>query len=168
MVFTVILAIVLVAAAVVGWHKGAIRQIGSIAAVVGALVVCRSFGHLVVPMVGDWLGVNEAGQSAWSDYSATMLAYAGLFMASWLVVWLLTRMIHQAINLVHLGIINSIGGSIFLVAKWALVASVILNLLKVVQPDAAIFHNLTGWQAWLTGVVSDFAPWLWGCLGIQL
>lgn len=168
MVFTVILAILLAAAAVVGWHKGAIKQIGSIAAVVGALIVCRSFGHLVVPLVAGWLGVDEAGQSAWSDYSATTLAYAALFMVSWLIVWLLTRMLHEAINLVHLGIINRIGGAAFLVAKWALVASVILNLLRVVQPDAALFSASQGWQAWLLGMVIDFAPWLWGYLGIHL
>lgn len=170
-VFTVILAIVLVAAAIVGWHKGAIAQIGSIAAVVGALIVCRSFGPMVVPMVSGWLGVDEAGQSAWSDYSASLLAYAAVFMIAWLLVWMLTRMIRNAIHLVHLGVIDRLGGSIFLVAKWVLVGSILLNLLKVVQPDAAVFAHTAAsqpWQAPLVDAVLAFAPWLWGWLGINL
>lgn len=170
-VFAVILAIVLVAAAIVGWNKGAIAQIGSIAAVVGALIVCRSFGPMAVPLVAGWLGVDEPGQSAWSDYSATLLAYAGIFMIAWLLVWMLTRMLRQAIHLVHLGVIDRLGGSVFLVAKWVLVGSILLNLLKIVQPDAAVFAHAAGsppWQAPLVDAVMAFAPWLWGCLGINL
>lgn len=169
-VFAVILAVVLVAAALVGWHKGAITQIGSIAAVVGALIVCRSFGHLVVPMTARWLGVDETGQSAWSDYSATMLAYAAMFMLTWLTVWLLTRMIRQALHIAHLGVVDRAAGSLFLMGKWALVASIIVNLLQVVQPDAALFKAAEqgGWQAPLLDAILAFAPWLWGCLGINL
>lgn len=171
MVFAVILAIVLVAAAIVGWNKGAIAQMGSIAAVVAALVVCRSFGGMAVPLVARWLGVDEPGQSAWSDYSATLLAYAGMFMLAWLLVWTLTRMIRRAIHLVHLGVVDRLGGSLFLVGKWVLVASVLLNLLMIVQPDAAVFavtDSTPPWQAPLVDAVLAFAPWLWGCLGINL
>lgn len=170
MVFAVILIVVLAAAAIVGWHKGAIAQIGSIAAVVGALIVCRSFGHLAVPMVGQWLGIDEPGQSSVSDYSATLLAYAGLFMIAWLLIWLLTRMLRQAIHLVHLGIIDRVAGAVFLCGKWILVGSILLNLLKVVQPDAAVFHpaGAADWQQPLVESVMAFAPWLWGWLGINL
>lgn len=171
MVLAVILAIVLAAAAVVGWNKGAIAQIGSIAAIVGALIVCRSFGPVVVPLVERWLGVAETGQSAWSDYSAAVLGYAALFMIAWLLVWMLTRMIRRAIHLVHLGVIDRAAGSVFLMAKWVLVGSIVLNLLKVVDPDAAIFTPHAGapaWQGPLLDSVMAFAPWLWGCLGINL
>ncbi|MCM1029072.1 MAG: CvpA family protein [Alloprevotella sp.] len=165
------MAIVLIAAVIVGWHKGAIRQVGSVAAVVGALVVCRTLGPLAVPLVGSWLGVDDPSQGSFSDYSATMLAYAALFMLTWLIVWLLTRMLHQAIRLVHLGVIDKIGGALFLLAKWALVASMAMNLLKVVQPDAAVFAAAapgSGWQAPMLDAILAFAPWLWGCLGINL
>ena len=171
MVFAVILVIVLAAAAIVGWNKGAIAQIGSIAAVVGALIVCRSFGPVAVPLVAGWLGVDEPGQSAWSDYSATLLAYAALFMIAWLLVWTLSRMIRRAIHLVHLGVIDRAAGSLFLMAKWVLVGSILLNLLMIVQPDAAVFALSPAsppWQKPLIDLIMAFAPWLWGCLGINL
>lgn len=167
MVLAVILAIVLIAAALVGWHKGAIRQVGSIAAVVIALIVCRMWGDRVVPLVGGWLGADDPSQGSWSDYSATVLGYAGLFMLVWLLVWLLTRMLHQAIKIAHLGILDKAGGALFLMGKWALVGSIVLNLLKVVEPGGAVFAA-TGWQGALVESIMAFAPWLWGAMGINL
>ncbi len=167
MVLAVILAIVLIAAALVGWHKGAIRQIGSISAVVIALIVCRLWGDRVVPLMGGWLGVDDPTQGSWSDYSAVILAYAALFMLVWLLVWLLARMLHQAIRIARLGIIDKASGAAFLMGKWALVGSIVLNLLKVVEPQGAVFA-VGGWQGSLVDALLAFAPWLWGAIGINL
>lgn len=164
----IILAVVLTAALIVGWNKGAIKQIGSIAAVVLAVFAARILGPSAEGIVGNLMGVDDPGQSSWSDYSVTIVAYAGVFAITWGVIWGMTRMLRTAIHLVHLGIVDRIAGAAFLAAKWMLVASIAVNIMMIVQPDAAMLKASQGWQGALLAGVADFAPWLWGAIAPQL
>lgn len=148
--FDIILIVVLAAAAILGFIKGFFAQIGSIAGVVLGIILCRLFGESVRALLfGDDTGMGY-----------TIAAYAILFVAVYLLCFIVARLFSTTLSALHLGIINRVAGAVFAVFTWAVIISVATNLYLVVEPkDEGFFMNRN--KPWRPAI-TQLAPNLMG------
>ncbi len=127
--FTIFVIILAAVAAVLGFRKGLIGQVGQILAVVGAIMACR----MLAPQVVVWI----CG-SADAPATDTALCYALTFIVAYTVVLLAARVLRGAVGAVHLGLLDRIAGAAFKLCLWMLILSVMLNLWAAVAPASDI------------------------------
>lgn len=148
----IILLAIVVIAAVTGAMRGIVAQIGAIAALLAAILVCRFFGGTVA----------DALVSHGSEHEATLrvLCYALVFVATYFGVWLLARLFGAAVSAMHLRPFDRIAGALFRIAEWLIITSIVLNVYLAICPsDRAAFSNPA--KPWRTTVVK-IAPALAG------
>ena len=87
-----------------------------------------------------------------------------LCLAVWGGCWMLGRMLRLTVRAVMLGPVDGVAGSVFLIFKWGLVVSLLLNLWKIISPDSSLFSasRLAGGR--LFAAVMDLAPAVMGFL----
>lgn len=119
-----------------GYRVGAVRQIGSIVGLLAALLACNLFGNAATSVAEQMMGVT-ASSPIEEQQLASLAGHSVLFVIIWAAVGFLARMLHEMIKIVHLGVVNSLLGSLLMGIKMALVASVLLNLWVAVKPDQA-------------------------------
>ncbi len=122
----IILLAIIVIAAVTGAMKGIVAQIGAIAALLAAILVCRFFGATVA----------DALVSPSMDHATGLrvLVYALLFILTYFGVWLLARLFGAAVSAMHLRPFDRIAGALFRVAEWLIVVSLLLNVYFAMFP----------------------------------
>lgn len=124
---------ILALAALWGYSKGLVAQLGALAAIVVGIVVCRLFGPAAVHLANPELG-SEA--SPLPRYGFTILVYAVLYFVAYYGVILVSRMLKSLIHALKVGPLDRIGGAIFNLGKFLLVISLVLNVYLFVCPDA--------------------------------
>lgn len=148
----IILLAVVIIAAVTGAIRGIVAQIGAIAALLAAIIVCRFFGGTVA----------DALVSHGAEYESTkrVLCYALVFAVTYFGVWLLARLFGAAVAAMHLRPFDRIAGALFRMAEWLIIVSIVLNVYLAVCPDdRAAFCNPS--KPWRTAIVK-IAPALAG------
>ena len=142
MLSTTDIVILVVAVAAGGWGawRGFIAQLGSLVAILAAIVGCQIWGD----NVSAWLGVN------------TILAWVILFVIIYLGVILLANMIRGAAHTLHLGPVDRFFGAVFYIFKWLVLASLLINVWLAFKPDAGIDRGV------VTPSVTRLAPRLLG------
>lgn len=149
-----IIIAILAIACITGAISGAIKQIGTLAGFVIALIVTRFFG----PAVVDCLVPDGSGHA----YLFAALIYVLLFILVFLAVFLVAKLIRGTARKVGLGAFDRIAGAIVRTLVWAVVLSACLNLYFVVCPaDKEPFCSGKPWR----GVLVKMAPALVGFIG---
>lgn len=129
----ILLAIVIIAA-VTGAMRGIVAQIGAIAALLAAIIVCRFFGGTVADAL--------VSQGSEHETAMRMLCYALVFVATYFGVWLLARLFGAAVSAMHLRPFDRIAGALFRMAEWLIITSVVLNVYFAICPsDEAAYCN---------------------------
>lgn len=146
----ILIIIVAVAGAVVGFARGIIAQVGQIVAIIGSIVLCRLFGGTVASIFGSP-----------DDFGNVIIAYAIVFVAGYLLIWLVARMLRGVIHTARLGIADSLAGAVFKTVQWLLIVSLAMNLYAAVGGDKEI-TDAPG-KPWRSAV-ADFAPSVLGYL----
>lgn len=129
-----------VTCAIWGLWRGAIKQLGSVAAFLCAFLVARLFGA----EVASWLGVSP------------MWVYMALFVVVFIAVTLLATILKFTARLLMLGPVDKLLGALIGLVQWTLLCSLLLNLARLAGMDWPIFGSR------LAQLVTDFAPWLFG------
>lgn len=128
---------------VLGFARGALAQVGQIAALVVGILAARTLG-------GAACGLVHAE-------SATAIAccYAAVFLAAYGITWLVAHMLRSAVRAVHLGIVDRLCGMAFKVLQWLFLLSLGLNVaLMIYGDDAELRHPGKPWRA----AVVELAP----------
>ncbi|MCM1484524.1 MAG: CvpA family protein [Muribaculaceae bacterium] len=157
----ILILIVLAGSLFMGFHRGIVKEVGSLCGMVIGLLVCRIFGSQATDAAASVLGV-EPGALGFSLYTAAVVGRGVLFLLVWLGVYFLTRLLRSAIHAVRLGILDRVIGAVFCCVKWNVVLSLVLNLIHIVAPAAGMWSPASGKSlidAWLA-----FAPWLFGAI----
>ena len=122
---------------VLGYRKGFIGQLSSLISWVVAIVLCYKCGELaqdiflsIVPSAAEW---------PLSSITVKTVSLAFAFLIVMLIVRLVMRLFKGALNTVHLGVIDKMGGSLLFMFKYAFVLSIVLNLLYAFNPDMDTF-----------------------------
>lgn len=158
-VIDVIIIIIVAGGLIIGYGKGALKQIGSIGGIVAAVVACRLAGDRAAEWVASTFGSDG---SAVTEQTATVIGYALLFLVVWCAVWLIARIMRKAVHALFLGPIDGLLGALFLAFKWLLVVSLALNLWKVISPDSALFESSKLAGGKVLTLVMEMTPALFG------
>lgn len=154
---SIIIYVLIIASFIWGYNRGAVRQIGSIVAIVVAFLVSRLYGGAAAELFAQWMGADEPGASSMTMLSAEILGRLSLFIAVWFVIGLLARLLHATLNAIFLGWVNSLLGGAVMALKACLVMSLLLNLWLVVNPSASVGSGASRW-------VVDLLPTLTGAI----
>lgn len=154
--------ILLCAAAIWGYTRGIVVQMGSLLAFALAIAACRIFGDAatsaVMAMMGGETAVTDPAQSLMSRFMAECIANVALFLIVWIGVWFLSRAVKFVAKSLRLGFLDSLAGALFMLLKAGLVVSFIINFARFAAPNSALAQA----QGWLMGGVADLAPQLLG------
>ncbi|MCC8072019.1 MAG: CvpA family protein [Bacteroidales bacterium] len=142
-VFELILVAIVLITAVLGYRRGAIRQVGSILGIVVGIVACRLWGAQAAQSIGSNIG-----------------AYAALFIVGWVTTTLLARLLRGFSHAILLGPVDGLVGAVLMVFKWLVVISLALNIWQALVPDSAFLHpEGEGNQQAMTALLR-LTPWL--------
>lgn len=152
---------VFIASAVMGFRKGLIAQIGSVAAILIGIIACRIFGAQVTEIIVPAQATGEDVDTM-SRWGATILAYACLYIVAYYAVILVARLLKLVTHTLLLGPLDSIAGAAVSVAKWFMAVSVAVNIYIIIFPgtDLTSAAKVCGSRpvAWII----DLAPTVWG------
>lgn len=155
----ILIIAVFIASAVMGFRKGLIGQIGSVAAIIIGILACRMFGPQVTDMI---MPGGDQETNSMPHYCATIMAYAGVYIVAYYAVIIVARMLRTVTHTLLLGPLDSIGGAVVSVIKWFMAVSVAFNLYMAIFPssDLASKSNLDNGRPvkWII----ELAPAAWG------
>ncbi len=144
-VMTVILVGGTIAMAIYGAYRGAIRQVGSVAAFLLGFLAAKLFSGRITALF-EW---------------PQMLSYVLVFVATFIAVIFFARILRFTVKMMLLGPIDRLLGLLIGAAKWMLFASLFVNLVWACgfYPDCL---NIPAAQ-W----IGRFAPKLFGLIAKQ-
>ncbi len=132
-----IIILIVLGGLVLGYRKGFIGQLSSLVSWVVAMVLCYKCGDLAkdvflafVPSAADW---------PLSSITVKTVSLAFAFLIVMVIIRLVMRLFKGALNTVHLGFIDKLGGSLLFMFKYAFILSIVLNLLYAFNPDMDTF-----------------------------
>ncbi len=155
----IVILAVFILSAVMGFRKGLIKQIGSVAAIFIALVACRVFGPQLSEIV-----LASAGEdtSSMSRYCSMILANAAIYIVVYYAVIFVAHLLKTVTHTLMLGPLDRIGGALVNVIKWFMALSVALNLYITLFPSNKLVEksHLDSGRP-LTWIL-ELAPAAWG------
>lgn len=160
--------VVFAASALIGYIKGAVRQIGSIAGVVIGFIAARALGTKVGMALFMRNAVDAVTASSMSEPMARILGSVLVFLAAFVAVFVIARLLKGMISLVGLGFLDRLAGAVVSVVKWFLVVSMALNILLFCYPSMLLSPDgstLVGGKA-MQWVIELF-PMLMGIAGFN-
>ena len=112
---------------VLGFSKGALRQVATLVGLIAGLLLARA----LYASVGERMAV-ELGTSA-------TIAQIIAFFLIWILVpiallWV-ASLLTKVLEVVHLGILNRLGGAILGGLKYALIAMLVVQLVEFIDPQ---------------------------------
>lgn len=134
----IIIAIVALGSAFMGWRKGIVLQLGGLAAIVAGVLACRIWGDRASQWLLTQCTVEGEALTDAQGYFYTVLARLLLFIAVWAVVKVLSRFLRGLTHALHVGFVDRVAGMAFAMFEWLLVLSLALNLWLVVKPGTDV------------------------------
>lgn len=128
--FDLIVAIILLAGAVIGFIKGFVK------CVIGMAVVFL-MAWLGMRFAGD-LAVIIAGKMEWNMPAAKIIAFSLIFLSLLLLSWLTVFVLEKLVKAGGLGFANRLGGAAFNSLKYAVFVCLITALLYTLQQKRPI------------------------------
>lgn len=154
----IIICVAVVVGLYAGYKRGVVRQIGSLAAVLAAIVVCQLFGDAAANVVAKLMGCQADGSDAVRYAVASAIGHIVLFLLVWWGLGIVIRVVHDVVRAVRLGVVNSLLGAVFMAFKVVLVLSLLLNLWAMTDPSSK--HLASSGR--ITKTVADVGPALLG------
>lgn len=133
---------VLFVSAVFAFLRGFIREVLTILGVVGGLAASLAFGKQLVPLMSQWLGVDENAKDPQLllgvvPYTvlADVLAYGAIFFVVVIVLSVISNLLAKWARTIGLGPIDRTLGVIFGIARGVLVLAVLYLLPYLLFPE---------------------------------
>ena len=132
-----ITVLLFVASVVIGYMRGLVRQATSLLGYILGIIACNMFGDTAT----DILLTVMPSAAEWPRASVTTHAVAVivLFLLISLSVRVAGMFLRSVIGMLHLGIVDNIGGSALCLFKYFFIFSILLNLWLMVNPTSDTF-----------------------------
>ena len=132
-----ITVLLFVASVVIGYMHGLVRQATSLLGYILGIIACNMFGDTAT----DILLTVMPSAAEWPLASVTTHAVAVivLFLLISLSVRVAGMFLRSVIGMLHLGIVDNIGGSALCLFKYCFIFSILLNLWLMVNPTSDTF-----------------------------
>jgi membrane protein required for colicin V production len=139
----IVILIVLLWGAIKGWRSGFLKQLASFAGFFVGLIIAYSlysaFGDFLAPRLGS------------SAIAARILAFLILWIGVPIGLGVVATMLTKATHTIHIGWLNSGGGALLGIIKYALLLSCLLNVMSFTgmvseqkQQESALFNPIKG------------------------
>lgn len=135
MIVDLVVGVLVLVSALISFMRGFIREVLTIAGVVGGLMAAVFFGPPLVPTVREWFGVGENKDTTTNtdklfgvipmELVADVVTYGAIFISVVIVLYIVTHFISGAAKAVGLGPVDRTLGVVFGIAR----ALVLLGLL---------------------------------------
>lgn len=145
----VIILIVFVGAVAYGFYRGVIVQVGAVAAVLFAVVLCRLGGY----PLAEFIAGNEAPSSL-----DVVVAKVIVFIVGYVGVRVVASLFKKATHALSLGGLDRIGGVVFSLFQWMLVLSLLINLWLVIKPEPPLSELSTLANGHAAPAIARLAP----------
>ena len=132
-----ITVLLFVASVVIGYMRGLVRQATSLLGYILGIIACNMFGDTAT----DILLTVMPSAAEWPLASVTTHAVAVivLFLLISLSVRVASMFLRSIVDMLHLGIIDNIGGSALCLFKYFFIFSILLNLWLMINPTSDTF-----------------------------
>ena len=132
-----ITVLLFVASVVIGYMRGLVKQATSLVGYILGIIACNAFGDTAT----DILLTVMPSAAEWPLASVTTHAVAVivLFLLISLSVRVAGMFLRSIADMLHLGIIDNIGGSALCLFKYFFIFSILLNLWLMVNPTSDTF-----------------------------
>ena len=132
-----ITVLLFVASVVIGYMRGLVRQATSLLGYILGIIACNMFGDTAT----DILLTVMPSAAEWPLASVTTHAVAVivLFLLISLSVRVAGMFLRSVIGMLHLGIVDNVGGSALCLFKYFFIFSILLNLWLMVNPTSDTF-----------------------------
>ena len=138
----IIVAIMLISAGV-AFFRGLIREVLTLAGVIGGVFVALIFGDNLIPTMEGWLGVGESEEPKELfglipyEFLAAVLAYGAVFLAFVIALSILSHFLSKAASAIGLGPIDRTLGILFGLARGLLLLAILYMPLYLTFSDEA-------------------------------
>lgn len=132
-----ITVLLFVASVVIGYMRGLVKQATSLVGYILGIIACNAFGDTAT----DILLTVMPSAAQWPLASVTTHAVAVivLFLLISLSVRVAGMFLCSIVDMLHLGIIDNIGGSALCLFKYFFIFSILLNLWLMINPTSDTF-----------------------------
>ena len=132
-----ITVLLFVASVVIGYMRGLVKQATSLVGYILGIIACNAFGDTAT----DILLTVMPSAAQWPLASVTTHAVAVivLFLLISLSVRVAGMFLRSIADMLHLGIIDNIGGSALCLFKYFFIFSILLNLRLMINPTSDTF-----------------------------
>ena len=132
-----ITVLLFVASVVIGYMRGLVKQATSLVGYILGIIACNAFGDTAT----DILLTVMPSAAQWPLASVTTHAVAVivLFLLISLSVRVAGMFLRSIVDMLHLGIVDNIGGSALCLFKYFFIFSILLNLWLMVNPTSDTF-----------------------------
>jgi membrane protein required for colicin V production len=169
MIVDILVGIILVVSALIAFLRGFIREVLTIAGVVGGMAAAYYFSPHLQPFMRGWLGVDEAAEEPQKLFgiiplsmAADALSYGAIFITVVIVLSIVSHLLAETIKSIGLGAIDRTLGIIFGLVRGIL-------LLALLYMPVHLFVDDETKAEWFAGSQSHFylaasSTWLAGFL----
>ncbi len=152
-VFDIIILLPISYGLVRGLFKGFVKEVVSFTSIIIALVVTEILKLPFANLLQNMMDV--------SDKTATVISYISLFVATLIVVLLLSNIIHSILKAISLGGLNSLFGGLLGALKWAILISIVMNVFDAIDSKFHFANEDKKEQSISYYQIQKLAPGLW-------
>lgn len=149
----VVMAVVIVAA-IYGYYKGILSQMGALAGIIGGVICCRLFGDDLAVFLNNHFA-DSTETRATTLFLNNVVAHVFIFVAAYFGTRFLASLMSATLKKIKLGIINRIAGAVFAPVYWLVILSIVLNIWIALFPTTKLVKSSNGVA---TEVVVNLAP----------
>lgn len=148
----IIIALPLLWGAYRGFKRGLIFEIFMIVGMIIGLYIAFKFSNLL----NGWVSKIVPADSAVIPYLSFIIVFAAIL----LIMIFLAKLLEKILSITSLNIFNQIAGAVLGIAKFALIVSVVLWLLKSLEPHWNFINDTTKKESLLYAPVLKTATFL--------
>lgn len=163
--FDYIIIILFFVSFLVGYRKGLLKQLGLFCAVFAGTAAARAFSGTVAQWIesnGYFNRFDDENSILSIGYVRDIIVSVGIFIIVFILTKFLVSYLQVAIETLHLGWLNRIGGVIFTVFLSFLVLSVLLNVFQLFKSDGPVVPASGFYDGKLSVAVMELAPLTFG------
>ena len=132
-----ITVLLFVASVVIGYMRGLVRQATSLLGYILGIIACNMFGDTATDILLTVM--PSAAERPLASVTTHAVAVIVLFLLISLSVRVAGMFLRSVIGMLHLGIVDNIGGSALCLFKYFFIFSILLNLWLMVNPTSDTF-----------------------------
>lgn len=147
----IVIVVILIIGIVRGCMRGIVKQAGSLVGMIAGLVIARLFAPTVLePLLRSMFDIPEA--------IYTPLSYLITFLIVLWGVQLLALLLQKILEKIKLGAVNRVAGALFSLYRYALIVSIVLNVILILDTNNQCLSSETKETSILYPIVQPIAP----------